>query len=268
VTDGPRPAPPLALAVLVDFDGTIATADLSDEVMRRHAPLDEWAPLERAYLDGRIGSRELLTRQAALLDDRDGAIEVVGRGEGHDPTFVAFATSLIGRGVAVEVVSDGFGFFVEPALRAMGLSQVPVFTASTTFDAGRVEIEFPNGHPRCFVCGTCKRERILVHRRAGRHVVFVGDGYSDLYAAAHADTVFAKDHLAELCRERHLPFEAWTDFADVLAAIEAGLAAGRFGPALSTEYRCGPEVWPEGTTTPPWANGLAPPAVADPSGPA
>jgi 2-hydroxy-3-keto-5-methylthiopentenyl-1-phosphate phosphatase len=268
VTDGPRPAPLLALAVLVDFDGTIATADLSDEVMRRHAPLDAWAPLERAYLDGLIGSRELLTRQAALLDDRDGAIEAMGRGEGHDPTFVAFATSLLARGVAVEVVSDGFGFFVEPALRAMGLADVPVFTASTTFDDGRVEIDFPNGHPRCLVCGTCKRERILVHRRAGRHVVFVGDGFSDLYAAAHADTVFAKHHLAELCRERDLPFRAWIDFADVAASIDADLAAGQYAVAVSTEFRCGPEVWPVDTTTPLWGNGLAPRAVADRSGPA
>jgi 2-hydroxy-3-keto-5-methylthiopentenyl-1-phosphate phosphatase len=268
VTDGPGPAPVPALAVLVDFDGTIATADLSDEVMRRHAELDAWAPLERAYLEGRIGSRELLTRQAALLDNREGAIEATGRGEGHDPTFVAFARSLLARGVAVEVVSDGFGFFVKPALRAMGLADLPIFTASTTFDDGRVAIDFPNGHPRCFVCGTCKRERILVHRRAGRHVVFVGDGYSDLYAAAHADTVFAKDHLAELCREHGLPFRDWVDFADVMASIDADVAAGRYAAAGSTEFRCGPEVWPEGTTRPIWGNGLTPRAMADRSGPA
>jgi 2-hydroxy-3-keto-5-methylthiopentenyl-1-phosphate phosphatase len=41
-------AEPPRLAVLVDYDGTIARADLTDEVMRRHARLDEWAPLEPA----------------------------------------------------------------------------------------------------------------------------------------------------------------------------------------------------------------------------
>ena len=55
------------LVVLVDFDGTIARLDLSDEVMRRYADLDAWAPLEAAYLAGEIGSRTLLTRQAAVL---------------------------------------------------------------------------------------------------------------------------------------------------------------------------------------------------------
>jgi len=36
---------PARLVVLVDFDGTIARLDLSDEVMRRHADLEAWAPL-------------------------------------------------------------------------------------------------------------------------------------------------------------------------------------------------------------------------------
>ena len=58
---------PARLVVLVDFDGTIARLDLSDEVMRRHADLAAWAPLEAAYLAGEIGSRTLLTRQAAAL---------------------------------------------------------------------------------------------------------------------------------------------------------------------------------------------------------
>jgi len=250
------------LAVLVDYDGTIARADLTDEVMRRHARLDEWAPLERAYLEGRIGSRDLLARQAALLDDSDGAIERIGRGAEHDPTFAAFAEALGRRGIPIEIVSDGFGFFVAAALADMGIEGIPVITAETTFDDGEVRIAFPNGHPGCLVCGTCKRSRVLWHRAAGRHVVFVGDGYSDLYAAGHADTVFAKAHLAQLCEQRGWPFRPWTDFATISASIDADLAAGRFdGPGPMT-YRCGPEVWPVGTRAPRWGDLMGPQTVA------
>jgi 2-hydroxy-3-keto-5-methylthiopentenyl-1-phosphate phosphatase len=243
-----------ALTVLVDYDGTIATADVSDEVMRRFAALDSWAPLEAAYLAGEIGSRRLLTLQAELLRDQDGAIEAMADAdeEDHDRTFVAFVDLLRHRSIPLEVVSDGFGFFVAPALERMGLGHVPVVTALTSFDRGRVEIDFPNGHPRCLVCGTCKRERILVHQRAGRHVIFIGDGFSDLYAAAHADTVFAKDHLAEICRARGWPFESWGDFSDIGRTIEDGLASGRFATARRWDYVCGPEIWPPGTTIPRW----------------
>lgn len=254
-------AEPPRLAVLVDYDGTIARADLTDEVMRRHARLDEWAPLERAYLEGRIGSRELLARQAALLDDSDGAIEGIGRGEEHDPTFASFAMALRDRGVPVEIVSDGFGFFVPAALAEMGIDDIPVVTAETTFDDGEVRIAFPNGHPSCLVCGTCKRARVLWHRAQGRHVVFVGDGYSDLYAAGHADTVFAKAHLADLCEQRGWPFRPWTDFRSVMAAMDADLAAGRYDAPGPMAYRCGPEVWPPGTTVPRWGDGMGPQTV-------
>jgi len=249
------------IAVLVDYDGTIATADVSDEVMRRHAPLEEWAPLERAYLEGRIGSRELLVRQARLLDDTTGEIARSGRGEPHDPTFAPFAEGLRRRGIPIEIVSDGFGFFVEAALTDMGLRGIPVITAETTFDDGRVRIDFPNGNPACLVCGTCKRARILHHRAAGRHVIFVGDGYSDLYAAGHADTVFAKPELAGLCEQRGWPYRPWTDFASVGAEIDADLANGRLRATSQTRFRCGPEVWPSGTTVPRWGDLMGPASV-------
>ena len=64
----------------------------------------------------------------------------------------------------------------------------------TTWTA-RAGTSFPYGHPACFVCGTCKRERVRVHGAGGRVVVFVGDGQSDRYAAHHADVVWAKKAL-------------------------------------------------------------------------
>ena len=31
---------------------------------------------------------------------------------------------------------------------------------------GGAGVSFPYGHPACFVCGTCKRERVRLHRDA------------------------------------------------------------------------------------------------------
>ena len=247
MTDPTSTPPPLV--VLFDFDGTIAHLDLSDEVMRRYADLDAWAPLEAAYLTGQIGSRTLLTRQAALLHGDTSRIAGMADGEELDAEFRPFVDELRGRGVLVEIVSDGFGFFVRPALARLGLGDLPVFSARTSFPPNGVSIEFPDGHPRCLVCGTCKRERILVHQAAGRFTVFVGDGFSDLYAAAHADLVFAKEHLAALCADRGWPFHEWATFADIRAVVMELLATGVPRPR-PRPFVCGPEVWPIGTTEP------------------
>lgn len=246
-----------SLVVLVDFDGTIARSDVSDEVMRRFASPEAWAPLEAAYLRGEIGSRTLLTRQAALLAGDTSGIAAIGEGEELDPHFVPFVEFLRQRRVAIEIVSDGFGFFVKPSLRRLGLGDLPVFAASTSFPADRVEIAFPDGHPSCAVCGTCKRQRILVHHAAGRSVVFVGDGFSDLYAAGHADIVFAKDHLAEICADRGWPYRAWETFADIRRELAELLDEGVPAPT-PRQFICGPEIWPSGTAEPIWDRPPAP----------
>ena len=248
---GPR------LVVLFDFDGTIARLDLSDEVMRRYADVEAWAPLEAAYLTGEIGSRTLLTRQAALLHGDTARIAGMADDEELDAEFRPFVDDLRARGGLVEVVSDGFGFFVRPALQRLGLGDLPVFSARTSFPSDAVSIEFPAGHPRCWVCGTCKRERILIHQAAGRFTVFVGDGFSDLYAAAHADLVFAKEHLATLCADRGWPYREWTTFADIRSVVLQLLDRAVPRPT-PRPFVCGPEVWPSGTTEPRWDRPPAP----------
>jgi 2-hydroxy-3-keto-5-methylthiopentenyl-1-phosphate phosphatase len=245
------PAIGAPVVVLIDYDGTIARSDVSDEVMWRFADRDAWAPLEAAYLRGEIGSRTLLTRQAAVLRGDLPGIAAIGDDQELDPHFVPFVEFLAERRIGIEVVSDGFGFFVGPSLDRLGRNDLPVFTAQTSFFDDRVEITFPAGHPTCRVCGTCKRERILVHQREGRHVVFIGDGFSDLYAAHHADTLFAKDHLAEICEDRGWSYRPWASFADVQTEL-AGLLDAGVAPPAPHSFICGPEVWPPGVTEPIW----------------
>ena len=87
------------------------------------------------------------------------------------------------RGALVEVVSDGFGFYVASNLAAIGVTDVFVATNENRVGEGGAGMSFPFGHPSCFVCGTCKRERVRLHQAAGRVVVFIGDGTSDRYGA-------------------------------------------------------------------------------------
>ena len=117
----------------------------------------------------------------------------------------------------------------------------------------RASIAFPNGHPTCFVCGTCKRNRVLDHQAAGRAVVFIGDGESDRYAAGYSDIVLAKRSLVRICLEAGWPFQRWTEFReidDVAGRDVVDGVAGRSGDRCRRPaphpFFCGPEVWGDG----------------------
>jgi 2-hydroxy-3-keto-5-methylthiopentenyl-1-phosphate phosphatase len=266
--DGVAPAvPPLGpgeppLVILVDYDGTIALTDVSDEVMAEH--VRGIRELEAAaYAGGEMGWRRLMEFEVALVDAPREALLATALAQPHDPGFVPFVRRAQAAGVPVEVVSDGYGFFIAPALQALGVGELPVVTARTTFDGRRASIEFPNGHPTCFVCGTCKRNRVLAHQAAGRAVVFVGDGESDRYAAGYSDLVWAKRALVSICREAGWAFRRWTGFREIEAWLEETVAAWRADPTSLPGPRprpffCGPEVWGHGRLDPP--PGAWPPA--------
>ena len=141
--------------------------------------------------------------------------------------FPAFVTAVQALGAAIEIVSDGLGFYVESNLRGLApqLAGLPIATNDNRL-AGPEGMTFPYGHPACFVCGTCKRERVRAHQVDDRVVIFIGDGTSDRYAAHHADIVFAKGPLARWCSEVGHPFRSWATFDQVTAWAIGALASG------------------------------------------
>ncbi len=254
------PIPPLRpddppLAILVDYDGTIALTDVSDTVMAEHVPAI-WESETAAYDAGLMGSRRLMEIEMALVDTPGADLLATAAAQPHDPGFVPFVRRAQAAGVLIEVVSDGFGFFIQPALETLGVGVLPVVTARTTFVGRRALIAFPNGHPSCLVCGTCKRNRVLAHQAAGRAVVFIGDGESDRYAAGYSDIVWAKRALVRICLEAGWPFRRWTEFIEIDAWLDQALAAWRADPTslpgpVARPFFCGPEIWGDGLVDPP-----------------
>lgn len=255
------PIPPLRagdppLAILVDYDGTIAQTDVTDTVLAEFVTGD-WEEQATRYDAGLIGSRRLMEGEIRMLDGVDPeAIRATAAAQPHDPGFAPFAAAATAAGIPVEIVSDGFGFFIAPAVARLGAEDLPIVTADTRFEGGRASIAFPNGHPTCYVCGTCKRNRVRAHQAAGRSVVFVGDGESDRYAAGYADIVFAKHSLVRICLEAGWPFHRWTEFIEVAAWLDDLLAAWHRDPATippprTRPFYCGPEVWGAGRWDPP-----------------
>jgi 2-hydroxy-3-keto-5-methylthiopentenyl-1-phosphate phosphatase len=268
------PAPPVRplepgaapLAILLDYDGTVAQTDVGDTVMAEHVTAD-WEPIAAAYDEGRIGSRRAMEGELALLRATEAQLMATAAVQPHDPGLAPLVRRAEGVGIPVEIVSDGFAFYIPAALASLGLAELPIIAASTTFAGDRARIDFPNGHPTCLVCGTCKRQRVLAHQAAGRAVVFVGDGESDRYAAGYADVVFAKRALVRICIEAGWPFRRWTEFSEIDAWLATTLDAWRVDPSsaprpVARPFFCGPEVWGEGLEDPP--PGAWPPAASAP----
>jgi len=262
---------------LLDYDGTIALTDISDAILAAHARDPRWKARDEPYDAGLIGSRDLLAWDATILPDDEALLTATAEQQRQDHSFPAFAATVRRWGASIEVVSDGFGFYVAPMLAQLGVGELPVATAEMRFGtgAGHPEIAFPAGHPSCFVGGTCKRERVRAAHRQDHLVAYVGDGMSDRYGAAHAEVIFAKARLARLCDEEGWPYLAWERFAEIERWTEEAFRAGALprdrtelaearrrlvearwpgeSVAIHPEDRhfvCGPEVWGPGRHDP------------------
>ena len=217
-------------AVVVDFDGTVVPEDVTEEILKAMAP-PEWWDIDLEFRRGEIGSRECLIRQASLLRGQEREMVAFALDRcGVDPSFPPFVAWAREAGLRVAVASDGMGFYIEPMLRASGVEGVEVLTNRVRFGGRLPRFAFPNGHPVCVGCGTCKMRIVRTYRSRFGRVAFVGEGHTDRYGALYSDLVFAKAHLVEICRSDGVPFLPWEDFDDVRAGIEGTAPPGAVDP--------------------------------------
>jgi len=207
------------LAVLSDFDGTITTSDVAEDLLARFAP-KEWEEIERLHRARALGTRETMARQFALVHaDRGELIAYARRNATMDPAVPAFLRFCRGRGIPFEIVSEGLDFYLHDLIKQWGLD-VPVRTNRAMFEGRRIRIEYPFADPSCTLCGTCKLDRVFELRVGGHRVVYIGDGDSDLCPAVEADIVFAKRRLAELCDAEGIAYHRFDSFSEIEREME------------------------------------------------
>lgn len=216
--------------VFLDFDGTVSCADVVDAILERYAS-PEWLRVEEEWRVGRVGSRECLRRQMALVRATPCEIDAIIDGIGIDPGFGALLEACAGGVAPIHIISDGFDYCIRrllnraPAAIQLALQTVDVRASHLEPAAGgqwRTAFPFPEA-PCIHGCATCKPTIMQTLTAVGRTTVFVGDGLSDRYAAAAADLVFAKDKLASYCVEKGIVHVSFTSLADVAADLNERL---------------------------------------------
>lgn len=210
----------MRLHFAIDFDGTIALDDTTDLLLDRRAE-PAWLDVEKDWLAGRIGSRECLAQQAALIRATPEELKTALSDVAIDPDFVRFV-SVAGRaGATMQVVSDGFDRCIMPVLERAGVNLPLTCNRLKPVGTNHWAAEFPAFAPDCqSMSGVCKCRAAQTKRT----LVLIGDGRSDFCLAARADVVLAKGKLATHCAEKKIPFSPINSFADVLEWLQPFLA--------------------------------------------
>lgn len=204
-------------SILCDFDGTVAVEDVIDSLLDCYGR-PGWQALERDWREGRIGSRECMSGQVALLeltrDQLDAHLDEVR----IDQAFPAFVERAHAAGVPIRIVSDGLDYAIQRILRRFGLDALER-SANHLVQAvspRRWVLDSPY-HARGCASGTCKCACVERARAAGAaRTLLIGDGASDFCAADRVDFVFAKHRLVEHCRAAGIPYVPITGFDDAL----------------------------------------------------
>jgi len=213
------------MLILCDFDGTISTIDMGNEILNRFTDKG-WEEIDRAYCAGEIGSRAAYTQVASLFTgNRTQMLEFVSSREMIDPHFLEFYRFCRSKGVDLKIVSDGLDFYIDAILKKNNLEDIEFFSNVTVFhDSNKLSIEFPRMNDECEKCGTCKKSVLREHRSDYDRVIYVGNGYSDVCPAKDADLVFAKDVLYETCRQDGTACLHYNNFHDILDYLDEALS--------------------------------------------
>jgi 2-hydroxy-3-keto-5-methylthiopentenyl-1-phosphate phosphatase len=217
--------------ILCDFDGTIALDDTTDTLLDRFGQ-HGWEQLESDWREGRIGSHDCMAGQVALLDMNRAELDAHLAECAIDPAFAAFVKVAHGKGLHIEVLSDGLDYAIRTILGRNSLDWLPI-TSNRLESAGERawRLAFPNASTNCRVAsGTCKCGRAGAARGERKRVLLIGDGASDFCVAEAADFVFAKGKLIAHCRARGIAHAAIHGFADALELLPALIAGNLAAP--------------------------------------
>jgi len=229
--------PRLNAHLFIDFDGTIATNDVSDELFKTFGKFE---PVHSQLLDGQFGVAEYYRRSASLLGVHatPQAIHEFARSQHVDPSFASLLQLCASHNISVTVVSDGFDVYIEPILEPYRNGIANVMCNTLTYDGNTCQWQpaFPGASESCSCfCASCKRNVLLTTAGPDDVIIYIGDGRSDRCAVQHADVVFAKAGLRTWCSANGVPHHPIHGLGEACSILERRLRTGDLRPRKQAE---------------------------------
>ena len=216
-------------AIICDFDDTIVFENVAELLLERFSLDPNWRQLRQRSRDKMITLREYqeqaFSNTSATREEMQAAVREQATLRPYFKDLWEYSRS---KGIPLAIVTVGLDFYVDALLIREGLESLPRYAVKTSFTPLGITYEYP--HPWdgsgassrevCSQWGTCKFSIVSSYRRLGHSIFYVGDGRSDMCPASMADHIFARSYLADLCRERELPYTELDSFRDVLQVLE------------------------------------------------
>ncbi len=204
------------IVILTDFDGTITLSDVGYKLLTSYAD-PGWVVAEEEWKQGLIGSAECHLRQFPTISATEELLKDVILETRIDSGFIDFVEFTKKKNILLEVVSDGFDFYIEPVLKKFNFNlRYHANEMVYNQDTNKLELNFPNIKQSCFRCANCKVKVVQKYLEKGKRVIYIGDSYTDYYAAEISDIVFAKHKLKKYCNKKGIDFIPYDTFSDIL----------------------------------------------------
>lgn len=220
---------PNKVRIFSDFDGTISSTDVCNEIFKKFGDFDHYFLL---LINRKISLKEYwyalfrTLRPGVSLDTLSGwALQNVD----VDPSFAEFVKFCLDNDLRFEIVSDGFKFYIWAFLKNLNVEKlVPFFGNDVVLNGSIYEPIFTFASESCFCdAGSCKRNFVLNKLQDDEILVYIGDGYSDFCLTEYSDVIFAKKVLASYCNAHKIPHYPFRSFAEIKTTLQKILNKGK-----------------------------------------
>ncbi len=215
---------PKKCVVFFDFDNTIATCDVFDNMLLLFSRDDRWVELEKRWKSGRIGSKTCMEGQLRGMELNKKSLDAYLPKIKLDPYFKTLYKFLQSKKVKTVILSDNFDYVLNQILKINGVKKLKVLANKLSFSRDKVITDYPFKNKDCQVCAHCKTKNLLANSPKGSIMVYVGDGTSDICPAKHAHLVFAKDNLLRHFKDNKLDHIVFHNLKEVFNHLKRKLA--------------------------------------------
>jgi len=206
--------------VFVDFDGTITTKDVGEELFLKFGNDLEVRNAINLWAEGKISSVEnwhLLCESVDIIDENElmnfiDSIEI-------EYSFKDFYDFCKSNNIELIILSDGFDYYIKRILNREFLSEIKLFCNQLKIENSYLIPRFPHRDEECKICGNCKRNHVIENSSDDDITIYIGDGLSDKCPAQYCDFIFAKKSLLRYCEINRITYWPYNNFFDIKKRI-------------------------------------------------
>jgi len=193
--------------IFVDFDGTITKTDVGEHLFLEFGDAEKCKLIVQDWIDKKITSKDTWQLMCKTIENPDiekmnsflDTIEV-------DESFFPFVKNFRDAGSEINILSDGLDYYIAHIVKKKFTEDVSIYSNNLEFIDNKMIPNFPYGDEECKLCANCKRNHILNLSSDDDFTVYIGDGYSD---------IFAKNSLLKYCEINRITYFPYNDFDDV-----------------------------------------------------